>query len=169
MASMREGKKTTRDVAYQTSLLVSEVHHPQEAHVDYDTSTDNPRKYMVAFLPLTETGQFLQFWTDGDTQNHGEIVFFPMGQLVLVPGHTVHGGGFRADHRTDNANAHMRLHFYVYPGTKECAFAKGKHKNDYLPTSKKYADHEQLGVPEKGKMGSTTATLGNTFFHGYSV
>ena len=92
-----------------------------------------------------------------------------MGQLVLVPGHTVHGGGFRADHRTDDANAHMRLHFYVYPDTKECAFAKGEHKNDYLPQSKNYANHEKLDVPEKGKMGNSISTLGNRFFHGYSV
>jgi hypothetical protein len=154
-------------VAYQTSLLFSEVHHPQEAHVDYDTATENPQKYLVAFLPLTETGQFLQFW-NADSDKSGEIVFIPRGQLLLVPGGTIHGGGFRADHRTDNMHAHMRLHFYVYPGENRCLFAKNEHKNDYLANLPEYVQHPELDIPEKGKQGIPMSTLGNSFFHGHS-
>lgn len=156
-------------VAFQTSLLVSDVHHPQEAHVDYDTETTGPEKYMVAFLPLTETGQFLQFW-DKNGKAEGEIFFIPKGQMLMVPGDTIHGGGFRADHRTDGAHAHMRLHFYVYPGTNECVFAIKEHKNDYVarvPTN--YCNHKELNTREKGTQEDAKATLGNSFFHGYSV
>ena len=104
-----------RKVAYQTSLLMSEVHEPQKAHIDYDKQTGNHLKYMIGFLPLTETGQFLQLW-DRNQEGKvtvGELVFIPRGQLVLVPGDTIHGGGFRAEHRSDNKLAHLRLHFYV--------------------------------------------------------
>jgi len=164
--SQKEEGAKCRTVAYQISLLFSEVHHPQEAHVDYDTTKEDPSKYLVAFLPLTETGQFLQFWKGSNSA--GEIVFIPRGQLVMVPGGTIHGGGFRADHRTDNMHAHMRLHFYVYPDENMCVFAKGQHKNDYLPKKRKYSNHPQLEIPKRGKQGIPMATLGNTFFHGYS-
>jgi hypothetical protein len=164
--SQKEEGAKCKQVAYQTSLIFSEVHHPQEAHVDYDTATENPKKYLVAFLPLTETGQFLQFWKNSESA--GEIVFIPRGQLLLVPGKTIHGGGFRADHRTDDMHAHMRLHFYVYPDESQCVFAKGKHKNDYLPKKRKFSNHPELEIPKKGKQGIPTAKLGNAFFHGYS-
>jgi hypothetical protein len=164
LSMLGDGKQ---DVAFQTSLLVTKTHCPQEAHVDYDTKTDKPQKYMIAFLPLTDTGQFLQFWkkkenddTGETTAGHGEIVFIPRGQLVLVPGETIHGGGFRADHRTDGAHGHMRLHFYVYPGSKECMFGIKEHKNDYVSKAKKqYRSHPELE--------NTGRTLNNTFFHGY--
>ena len=91
-----------KEVAYQTSVLLTAVHHPQEPHVDYDMATGNHKKYMVAFLPLTETGQFLQIWEpntagEGQPLPVGELIFIPRGQVVLVPGNTIHGGGFRAD------------------------------------------------------------------------
>jgi hypothetical protein len=128
----REEDEAYTNVAFQTSLIMSDVHKPQEAHVDYDLCTHHPDDYLVAFLPLTDTGQFLQFWECGNNNQEGKIVFIPRGQLLMVPGGTIHGGGFRADHRTDNSFAHMRLHFYVYPGATECPFDRGTHKNDYI-------------------------------------
>jgi hypothetical protein len=110
----------------------------------------------------------LQFWTKTGNEK-GEIVFIPKGQMLMVPGDTIHGGGFRADHRTDGAHAHMRLHFYVYPGTNQCVYAIKEHKNDYVTRVPNYCDHEELDIPEKGPQGTTKATLGNSFFHGYSV
>jgi len=123
------------DMAFQTSLISSDVHKPQGAHIDYDTDLGYDKKYLVAFLPLTETGQFLQLWEKSNTggQVRGEIVFIPRGQLVLVPGHTIHGGGFRADIRHDNIDAHMRLHFYVYPGKQTNQIQQ--HKNVYMDES----------------------------------
>jgi hypothetical protein len=132
------------DMAFQTSLISSDVHKPQRAHIDYDTAKGYDRKYLVAFLPLTETGQYLQFWKNSDKGNEvvrGEIVFIPKGQLVLVPGHTIHGGGFRADIRHDNKHAHMRLHFYVYPDEKTNKIQE--HKNEYMDENV-YLQNEQL-------------------------
>jgi hypothetical protein len=63
----------------------------------------------------------------------------------------------------------MRLHFYVYPGNTECPFGKGDHKNDYVKAKDNYYNNSQLVIPAKGKQGLPSATLGNTFFHGYSV
>lgn len=123
---------TVSDLAFQPSLLISEVHKPQEAHIDYDTSMKYDQKYLIAFLPLTETGQFLQIWersVNGEPI-HGKVIFIPRGQLVLVPGDTIHGGGFRADIRSDDIHAHMRLHFYVYPG--EITSQIDRHKNEYM-------------------------------------
>jgi hypothetical protein len=150
-----------RQVAYQTSLLVTKVHKPQEAHIDYDAKSINPQRYMVAFLPLTTTGQFLQLWEKEDSVpgawSRGEIIFIPRGQLVLVPGDAIHGGGFRAEHRNDMVHAHMRLHFYVYPGESECMV--DRHKNAYLnPGQNKYLFNEELQ--------NTTTALATTFFHG---
>ncbi len=122
---------------------------------------------MIGFLPLTETGQFLQFWECGQNNQEGKIVFVPRDELLLVPGKTIHGGGFRADHRTDDSFAHLRLHFYVYPGVTECPFARGGHKNDYIVKSANYFDNEQLEVAKKGVKGLPESTLGNAFFHGY--
>jgi hypothetical protein len=148
-------------VAFQPSLIVTDVHKPQEPHIDYDRKTGNHLNYMVAFLPLTETGQFLQLWKNAGGKNakptRGEIVFIPRGQLVLVPGDTIHGGGFRADHRTDLQHAHMRLHFYVYPGEDKCMV--GTHKNEYVdPGRKRY-----LPSPE---LLNTPTSLNTCFFHG---
>lgn len=153
--------KPTETVAYQTSLLYTEVHKPQEPHLDYDSSTENPKNYMVAFLPLTMTGQFLQLWEtdikDDQVPKEGELVFIPRGTLVLVPGTTLHGGGFRADHRTDGGHAHMRLHFYVYPGESHCMV--DNHKNDYVDKRKKqYCNNIELE--------SSTTSLNTTFFNG---
>jgi hypothetical protein len=146
---------TASDLAFQPSLLISEVHKPQEAHVDYDTSMKYDQKYMIAFLPLTETGQFLQVWersVNGELM-HGKVIFIPRGQLVLVPGDTIHGGGFRADVRSDDIHAHMRLHFYVYPGKTTSQI--DRHKNEYMdPTI--YLQHAEL-------MGSSKSLQKNFF------
>ena len=175
LASTVEGgetkkKTTTPQVSFQTSLLVSEIHCPQQAHADYDLKTDHASKYLIAFLPLTETGQFLQLWRNEQEENVGELVFIPRGHIMLVPGGTMHGGGFRADHRTDNKHAHMRLHFYVYPNERTCVFDKGAHKNDYVATKKRYLHNPQLVErTEEMEAGTLTSSLGNSFFHGYTV
>lgn len=104
---------------------------------------------MVAFLPLTKTGQFLQMWEPVHGSNptkprQGKLVFIPKGQLVLVPGDTIHGGGFRADCRADNLHAHMRLHFYVYPGESRCMI--DQHTNSYVENEgyAKYCNNAEL-------------------------
>jgi hypothetical protein len=146
-------------LAFQTSMIATEVHRPQDPHIDYDSTKEHVHRYMVAFLPLTETGMFLQLWNRSvnNLPVQGEIVFIPRGQLVLVPGNTIHAGGFRADHRNDNQHAHFRLHFYVYPNQDECALID--HKNEYVDV------HNNLYLQNAQLSGSAT-NLQTCFFEG---
>jgi hypothetical protein len=122
-------------VGFQPSWIFSKVHSIQEAHVDYERIVldDQTLNFMVAFLPLTERGQFLQVWDESgkseEDEVEGEIIFIPKGHLALVPGNVMHGGGFRAETREGGPMAHHRLHFYVYPGNPRCMI--DRHKNDY--------------------------------------
>jgi hypothetical protein len=159
-ALLKMGNVNSNKLAFQTSMIATEVHRPQDPHMDYDSTKEHIHRYMVAFLPLTETGMFLQLWNRSvnNLPVQGEIVFIPRGQLVLVPGNTIHAGGFRADHRNDNQHAHFRLHFYVYPNQDECAVID--HKNEYMDVHTKnvYVQNEQLA--------STATNLQTCFFEG---
>jgi hypothetical protein len=158
-ALMKMGNVNSNKLAFQTSMIATEVHMPQDPHIDYDSKKEHVHRYMVAFLPLTETGMFLQLWSRSvnNLPVRGKIVFIPRGQLVLVPGNTIHAGGFRADHRNDNQRAHFRLHFYVYPNEDECAPID--HKNEYVDVRNNvYLQNEQLA--------STATNLQTSFFEG---
>jgi hypothetical protein len=52
----------------------------------------------VGFIPLTKNGMYLEVWPMNDPQpstkqHHGELIFIPLGVLLLLPATTVHGGG----------------------------------------------------------------------------
>ncbi|EEC47032.1 predicted protein [Phaeodactylum tricornutum CCAP 1055/1] len=103
---------------------------PQNAHIDYqwdDLDGSDPMPYL-GFLPLTKAGMFLQLWTgnpDDGVIKMGNIVFVPWGKLLLVPGNTVHGGGFR----TGN-HGNLRAHFYIHFGVLKVN-ANNHYKNRY--------------------------------------
>ena len=62
----------------------------------------------VAFFPLTKAGMFLQLW-DLKRQGEGILVYLPINYMLVVPGNTVHSGGFMS-----SANGNPRCHLYVY-------------------------------------------------------
>ena len=99
-------------VSLQASFLISTGHAPQVPHRDY-RSTDleqHPGKIFLALSPLTESGSFLQVWPRRNSAQCGQVLFIPYGVLLILPGDTVHGGGFLSDFQTQD----LRLHLYIY-------------------------------------------------------
>lgn len=163
--------RQVKQVAFQFTILMAKTHEVQHPHWDYTNESGGKDKFMVAFLPLTKTGQFLQIWEHEKgnvTTKQGKICFIPQGELVLVPGTLLHGGGFRAESASEVEHAHLRAHFYVYPGTHECMVSK--HNNEYTDTTgahmeEIYVNNNALsGSIEDGGDGSEC--LDWTFFEG---
>jgi hypothetical protein len=92
----------------------------------------------VGFIPLTKNGMYLEVWPMNDPQpstkkHHGELIFIPLGVLLLLPATTVHGGGMKAplppmsvdchlDMTNDIVRQHPRLHFYIFPTKQEADY-----------------------------------------------
>jgi hypothetical protein len=163
------------NVAFQPSAVMSKVHFTQDAHWDYKREGGLQDKYMVAFLPVTTTGQFLQVWeydrrsTNTDETVEGNILFIPKSEMTLMRGNVLHGGGFRAEARSDQKGGHLRFHFYVYPGEETCQISKHCNENhDHrgrVNLAKRYVDNPLL----QGRLDSCETgydSLGWTFFQG---
>lgn len=167
------GEKISTKVAYQPSFIMSAVHDPQHPHFDYRGKDWKTNKYWIGFLPITDYGQYLQLWEYGpenEDNQKGEIVFIPKGQLVLVRGDTLHGGGFRAETNSGNHGAHGRIHFYIYPDVDQCQI--DIHGNEYndpktkgrTKMAKQYLNNDLLcGVVEGG---AWSETMNWCFFQG---
>ena len=136
------GSAPITSLALQPSFMMSQVHKPQHPHFDYSwdpkkknrgvRNVSDSSNYWIGFLPVTDSGQFLQIWKyqpNIQEEQHGEIVFIPKGTLLLVPGHTLHAGGFRAASELGNKGAHGRVHFYIYPGHDVAPI--DRHTNEY--------------------------------------
>ena len=152
MINKQGGQKFTK-VAFQFTILMAKTHEVQHPHWDYTNSSGVKEQFMVAFLPLTKTGQFIQMWEyeeDNVIQKRGHIFFIPEGELVLVPGTVLHGGGFRAECETEIEHAHMRAHFYVYPGADRCMVSD--HNNEY--TAPNGAELEEIYINNEALAGS---------------
>ena len=152
MINKQYGKRLKK-VAFQFTILMAKTHEVQHPHWDYTNESRGKEKFMVAFLPLTRTGQFIQMWEyeeDNVSKKQGHICFIPEGQLVLVPGTVLHGGGFRAECETEIEHAHMRAHFYVYPGADSCMVSE--HNNEY--TDRDGTELEEIYVNNKALAGS---------------
>jgi len=164
-------------VAFQPSIVMSKVHHTQDAHWDY--VKEHQSKYEVAFLPLTKTGQFLQVWEYEESRTisgekvEGNLVFLPGAELMMMSGKVLHGGGFRAEARPDDRGAHLRIHFYVYPGETRCPIDIHRNENFDRPKnhprkarlSETYVNNKLLEGRLKEK-GPGCDSLAWTFFQG---
>jgi hypothetical protein len=169
----REQSSVYNEVAFQPSVLMSRIHHPQPAHWDYKEEGNQRENYFVAFLALTKTGQFLQVWEyeqhpkDETKKVEGEVVFIPQSEMVMVSGGVLHAGGFRAETRHDGREGHLRFHFYVYPGCKTCMVQK--HTNVYKDSAEdlsvRYVQNKIL-AGSVGEGGAGNENLAWTFFQG---
>lgn len=88
---------------------------PQVCHKDFkaDEETNLPGGIFLGICPLTETGCYLQVWppvNDTNRTQYGQVLFVPHGCILILPGDTIHGGGFLSDYETSD----LRLHFYIY-------------------------------------------------------
>jgi hypothetical protein len=100
------------EVKYTTACFKSVKHTLQSAHYDYnDTELKNKDKLHIAFLPITAHGSFLQVWPKGSKV--GRLLYFPYGQLVVLPPDTLHAGGMRTDPEGQNARLHFAIQEYT--------------------------------------------------------
>jgi hypothetical protein len=104
------------DVVY--SKLISETTLPQPPHADYarrilQMLLNNQHLYLAVF-PLTRDGLMLQVWDHhrvsgkGRVSVKGQLLFLPMNTILILPGNTVHGGGFMTA-----PGGNLRGHLYI--------------------------------------------------------
>lgn len=160
-----------QEVAFQFTVLMAKTHEVQHPHWDYTNESGGKNNFLVAFLPLTSTGQFLQIWeheTGSSNQTEGNICFIPGGEFLLAPGTVLHGGGFRAESGGEVEHAHIRAHFYIYPRTKDCMVSV--HNNEYTDANGAHLEeicvnnHSLSGTLEHD--GEGNECLEWTFFEG---
>lgn len=101
-----------QDIELKGSYLKSLGYAPQEAHQDFESTvlSEYREQLYLALTPLTESGCYLQVWLPNHSGSCGKILYIPYGVLLILPGDTVHGGGFLADYQSLD----LRLHFYIY-------------------------------------------------------
>lgn len=128
--------------AVDSAFLKSPSQHPQVPHYDLKKKDrENLKGRMsLGFAPLTDSGCYLQVWLPRKSENspqHGVVLFIPKGCILLLPGDTIHGGGFLSDYQTQD----LRLHFYIY--TSEEAKEIVSNNNDYQ-SPKEYPNQKDL-------------------------
>jgi hypothetical protein len=105
---------------YLGSFLTTETSVPQPPHVDYTweiLERYSSQDLNIGFFPLTQEGMFLQVWPrnhSSDSTIMGQIIYIPYGKLLVLPAHTIHGGGFRTTPSPKTqVNGNLRFHLYV--------------------------------------------------------
>jgi hypothetical protein len=99
------------DVDQLYSKLITETTLPQPPHLDYarwllSMLLNNQHLYLAVF-PLTPDGMMLQVWND-QVAGVGRLLFLPMNSILILPGNTVHGGGFMTA-----PGGNLRGHLYI--------------------------------------------------------
>lgn len=99
----------------ESAILISPGFAPQVCHYDFkeDQRQAFGGRLFLGFCPLTESGCYLQVWSPVSETNltqEGKVLFIPYGCILVLPGDTIHGGGFLSDPETGD----LRLHFYIY-------------------------------------------------------
>ena len=115
-----EKPKYNCDIGY----LYTKINHTtQSMHVDYLRRMWQ-KKNWVGFVPLSETGMYVQIWAGRPTREHGytasgydnrqqgTVMFIPCGMAMFVRGDTVHAGGMHCDSYR-NKWGNPRLHVYI--------------------------------------------------------
>jgi hypothetical protein len=104
--------QTTTTLDYQGSFMTTESTNPQPAHVDFawEILQQHHDDLTLGFFPLRHEGCFLQVWPRNDTAKivPGTVVYIPYGQCLLLPSHTIHGGGFKSSNE-----GNLRFHLYI--------------------------------------------------------
>jgi len=100
------------NLVVEGAFLRSMGHALQTPHIDF--SQQYLHKYgknvLIGLIPLTVSGSYLQVWPKTHSEKGGYVLYIPFGTLLLIPGDTVHGGGFQSSAETKD----LRLHMYVY-------------------------------------------------------
>jgi hypothetical protein len=102
----------TDQFALEAAFLQSLGYAVQCPHYDYneDVLEDHADRIFLGLTPLTSAGSYLQVWPPNNGGQPGHVLYIPYGVLLILPGDTVHGGGFLSDFKSLD----LRLHFYIY-------------------------------------------------------
>ena len=93
---------------------------PQMLHTDYTAAGLLQMEEMglwtfSAIMPLTDDGSWLmvtpQFDQNSDTPPKTKMVFIPLGYALVLPGTTIHAGGFRTAN-TGNPRIQLTIHLF---------------------------------------------------------
>lgn len=100
------------DLTVESSYLKSPGFAPQFPHFDFHAREleKNSGKIYIAVTPLTAAGSYLQVWDKAVVGSAGVVLYVPYGTLLILPGDTLHGGGFQSCFESLD----LRLHFYIY-------------------------------------------------------
>ena len=134
------------NLTYRGSFMRTEQTIYQPAHVDYDYPVlqQHGDNLFIAFFPLTREGTFLQLWDRSEAVSNtgivrGTVVLIPYGKMLIVPAHTIHGGGFK---RGESGN--LRFHLYIELQDKLTDDATDDEHDDMLlhPMNKYVEEHD---------------------------
>ena len=93
----------------------------QPAHVDFTWQmlAEQGSHLWLAFFGLTQEGMILQVWpaTNTSSARRGQLVFVPLGKLLILPSDTIHGGGFRTRPIFNGGNDVGNLRYHLYLST----------------------------------------------------
>ena len=93
----------------------------QPAHIDFTWQmlAEQGSHLWLAFFGLTQEGMILQVWPTSDTSkaHRGQLVFVPLGKLLVMPSDTIHGGGFRTRPIFNGGNDIGNLRYHLYLAT----------------------------------------------------
>jgi len=103
---------TASSLKLEGSFLKSLGHAPQVPHFDFTDRVleEHRNKLYIAVTPLTKAGSYLQVWPIREERSPGEVIFIPFGVLLILPGDTIHGGGFQSCFMSLD----LRLHLYIF-------------------------------------------------------
>jgi hypothetical protein len=147
------------DFQWEIAYMITKKYQPQIPHFDFkkqklidereNLSTDldeyNKKLPWVAFLPVSETGMYLDVWQheeniDKYISKNGFRMYIPYGKMLVMRGDTLHGGNI--DYLFDDKNVGNgcpRMHFYIYkvskknPRRSSGSWVKDENTNDYMP------------------------------------
>lgn len=108
---------STTELEIQGSFLKTEyktIAQPPHVDIPWKTLQQQQDEIWLGFFGLTREGMILQVWPFAATGKEcvGQLVYVPLGKLLLLPSRTIHGGGFRTQ-PLHNEKGNLRYHLYL--------------------------------------------------------
>jgi len=133
-----------KDITIEASTLKSPGYAPQVPHYDFNSKVLSKHKgrIFIGVTPLSPAGAYLQVWEPHRKTDPGQVVHIPYGTLLILPGDTVHGGGFHSDFKTND----LRLHFYFYIKPAKGAHHDNIYQREDFPMSESLSESGLLDL-----------------------
>jgi len=103
------------NLSIEFAMLKSQGYATQLPHYDFPQTVLNkhPGHIFLGLTPLTEAGAYLQLWQKDQPGEPGNVVYIPYGHLLVMPGDTLHGGGFQQC--SQSLDPRLLLYIYIRP------------------------------------------------------